>query len=172
MWVQVLKKTVSHDYSRRLTNKILLIMTSSENNSERFALGINLWQPWGDFLISPLIHALSSDHMDIWHGKFSWRDTKRLRHNHKHTQAASSGADGVPYLKSTQWSSLRAFCISITCLMNRGQAYLWEFILKTWFPFLLCFYNEMNMFNPSWTLHGWNSRGLQWALCVRDLTSS
>ncbi len=28
-------------------------MTSSVNNSERFALGINLWQPWGDFFNFP-----------------------------------------------------------------------------------------------------------------------
>lgn len=40
-------------------------MTSLENNSERFTLDINLWQPWGDLLISPLIHALSSDHLDM-----------------------------------------------------------------------------------------------------------
>lgn len=163
---------LSHDYSRRLTNKTLLIISSSENNSVRFALDINLWQPWGDFLISPLIHALSSDHSGYLTCQFFLTRHKKVMVQPQAHTSSFIRCRRCSLSQSTQWSSLRASCISITCLMNRGQAYLCDFTLKTWFLFLLCYYKDMNMFNPSWTLHGWNSSSLQWALCMRKWTSS
>lgn len=160
------KTTVCRDYSRRLTNKTLLVMSSSENSSERSALDINLWQPWGDFfLISPLIHALSRDNLDIWCGIFSWWVTKRLWH--KHTQASPSGAECVLAItKAHNRAHWEIPTLASHVLWTEGMHISVISPPRPVLLFLLCFYKEKNMFNPSWTLHGWHSSHLQWALCV------
>lgn len=143
-------------------------MSSSENSSERLALDINLWQPWGDFFFNfpsnSCVIKRSSGHL-MWH--IFLMSYKKVT-----AQPRASGADGVLAISRAHNRAHWGLpAIASHVLWTEGRHISVNSPSRPVLLFLLCFYKETNMFNPSWTLRGWNSSSLQWALCVREWIS-
>lgn len=117
-------------WHQRSMNKTLITVSSSEPWMWDCYLTFISGNPELRFLISPLVHTLSSYHLDIWHGGFSWWDTERLLHYRKRTQSLSGGPFAI-------WKAHNGAHWKLPVLAShvlwRGQSYLCNSPLKTCF---------------------------------------